>query len=540
MQRAETASSQMRTFISDYEREMEPLAKQAALAHWQLQLQSSVHNQQAAAEAAALVRMVLADKAKWNLLRNIDANALEDTTLLRQHTLLATSFRINQLEADEIAEMEELRSSLSARYNMHRAKMNGEECSDNHLDEILANSQDSLERQRAWEASKTVGEVAEEQLLDLVRLRNRCAVKLGYRNYYEMALDAQEIRQEELSAVLKDLEDGCRPLWVRFRNGLDAKLAAQFAVSPSELMPWHHSNRFFQTVKQSDINLDEVYTHTDAVETTRTVFQAMGLPVDDLLARADLYERVGKCQHAFCLNVDRKGDIRVLCNITPGERWLTTTLHEFGHAVYDKFIKIDLPYVLRRPSHAITTEAVALFMGRLPSTSKFMATFSGRSEPECSVLASRAEHGQLTHQLVFLHWCMVMTHFERELYSNPGQDLNNLWWDLVEHYQRIKRPPHRNKPDWAAKIHFASSPVYYHSYLLGEMAASQITRSAVQLTSSSVRNLEISPAVGNYLQTKLFNSGATLRWDRWVAEATGSPLSAASFVNDLHAIEGTR
>jgi len=44
-----------------------------------------------------------------------------------------------------------------------------------------------------------------------------------------------------------------------------------------------------------------------------------------------------------------------------------------------------------------------------------------------------------------------MTEFERKLYENPDQDLNNLWWSIVEKYQHIKKPANWNNPDWAAK-----------------------------------------------------------------------------------------
>ncbi len=57
-----------------------------------------------------------------------------------------------------------------------------------------------------------------------------------------------------------------------------------------------------------------------------------------------------------------------------------------------------------------------------------------------------------------------MLRFEMGLYQQPDQDLNKLWWDLVEKYQNIRRPPARDyeAADWASKIHVVSAPVYYH------------------------------------------------------------------------------
>ncbi len=75
--------------------------------------------------------------------------------------------------------------------------------------------------------------------------------------------------------------------------------------------------------------------------------------------------------------------------------------------------------------------------------------------------------------LVFSRWAQVMYRFEKSMYENPDQDLNQLWWNMVEKYQMLTKPEGRNMPDWATKIHIALYPCYYHNYLLGEMLASQ-------------------------------------------------------------------
>ena len=68
----------------------------------------------------------------------------------------------------------------------------------------------------------------------------------------------------------------------------------------------------------------------------------------------------------------------------------------------------------------------------------------------------------------------VVLRFEKAMYEDPKQDLNKLWWDLVEKYQLIKRPEGRNAPDYASKIHIVSAPAYYHNYMMGQLFASQV------------------------------------------------------------------
>ena len=98
----------------------------------------------------------------------------------------------------------------------------------------------------------------------------------------------------------------------------------------------------------------------------REFYAGIGLPIDDVIARSDLYEKPGKSPHAFCTDIDREGDVRVLANIVPNEYWMGTMLHELGHSVYSsKNIPQTLPYVLRTEAHILTTEGVAMMFERL-------------------------------------------------------------------------------------------------------------------------------------------------------------------------------
>ena len=149
----------------------------------------------------------------------------------------------------------------------------------------------------------------------------------------------------------------------------------------------------------------------------------------------------------------------------------------------------------------------------------------------------RAIRGQL---LVQTRWCLVMCHMERALYRDPAQDLDRLWWDLVERYQALTRPDGRNGPDWASKIHFSVAPVYYHNYMLGEMMASQlqhhIQREVLGNGADVWQRYVTSPAVGRFLQAGLYRSGRLTDWRETLRRATGGTLSPVALVEDLAAV----
>ncbi len=110
---------------------------------------------------------------------------------------------------------------------------------------------------------------------------------------------------------------------------------------------------------------------------------------------------------------------------------------------------------------------------------------------------------------------------------------------MVERYQLVRKPEGRDEPDWAAKIHFAIAPCYYHNYMLGELLASQLHHYIVY----EVLKLETDEGVsyvgerkaGEYLQKKVFDVGSVYRWDEMIRRATGEELTpkyfAGQFVN---------
>jgi peptidyl-dipeptidase A len=127
----------------------------------------------------------------------------------------------------------------------------------------------------------------------------------------------------------------------------------------------------------------------------------------------------------------------------------------------------------------------------------------------------------------------VMYHFEKVLYENPDrEDLNALWWDLVEEIQFIKRPLGRDEPDWAAKIHVAIAPVYYHNYVLGHLFAAQL-RNHLEKHVVGDGPFFTSELAGRYLQEAVFGPGARDHWEYTILRATGEKLNPDYFVKSL-------
>ena len=520
-----------RELIERISAQLEPADVAHGRAEWRLTTTGDEAAQSEMAEARARWMRLFADDALWERVRALRAESGTDPLVARQLDVLYSMFLEYRFAPDEIERIASLEAETNHLFNTYRGRIGDRKVTSNDIEQILASSTDIAERRAAWEASKGVGPIVRENVLELARLRNGAAQRAGFRDFYAMQLAAQEIDESWLFGTLERLRTLTEEPFRRRKAELDARIAAEMGFAADDLQPWHYADPFFQERPDiGDFKLDPLFEAADIEALTLATYDGLGFDIRDIVERSDLYEREGKDQHAFCLNIGRSGDVRVLCNLRPTARWMETNLHEFGHAVYDKHLDYGLPYLLRNVAHINCTEAIAMLMGRLPNLPDWLVGIRGVERAEADRIGGVLRDQLSTQMLILVRWCLVMIHFERDLYGDPDRDdLNTLWWDYAERFQGLTRPEGRDEPDWASKIHLALAPVYYHNYMLGEMIASQIQH-RVEATAGGLVN---SATAGAYLRDGLFRLGATLRWDRTVEQLTGEPLSVEYFATQF-------
>jgi len=497
-------------------------------AYWDSQVEVTPESERRRAELELELRRIKGDPDALAAVEGALQDDIHDPVLKRQLEVLRLSLLGNQMQEPQRELLVELSSAVESDFASFRPELDGRTVSDNEIDEILRSSNDPDLRRSAWEASKEVGALVADRVRELARVRNEMARDLGYADYYGMSLDLQEMSEEWLFDVMGRLERLTEEPFRAWKGALDGRLRERF--STQQLYPWHYADPFFQqTPPDGRVSLDDALQNLSASELCDKTFGSWGIDLGSVLDASDLYPRDRKCQHAFCLNVDRDGDVRILANVVPGERWVEVMLHESGHAAYDITIDPKLPYLLRRPAHIFVTEAIAILSGRLTRDPEWLTNVAGLASSEIGAIEADIRRTKAAHSLLFARWVLVMVHFEHDLYADPEADLDARWWELVERMQLVTAPPGRGSPDWAAKFHTAVAPVYYHNYLLGEMLASQLEATCSRECGGLVGMKE----AGILLSERVFAPGNLMTWSVLIEEATGSSLSPDDFVSGL-------
>jgi peptidyl-dipeptidase A len=530
----EKMENRMMEFITGHEEKIIPLYREATLASWNANISGTDDDWKKSQEASFNYATIFTDTVAFKELSEIkESGEVKDSILARQVELLYNAYLSGQVDTSLIAEQIRMETEISKKYSNFRAILNGKELSDNEIVNILKTSVNSRELQAAWEAHKLIGPVVADDVIILVRHRNNIAQKLGFSNYHEMSLKISGQDPEEITKIFDELDNLTRDNFSELKNDIDNYFSKRYKRSVSSLQPWHYQDRFFQEGPEIySVDYDKYYKQQDPVKLASAFYDGIGLNVDAILAKSDLYEKPGKNQHAFSIDIDKAGDVRTLDNIRPDSYWMNTILHELGHGVYSYYNDMSLPFTLREPAHTFTTEAIANMFGRLATDPQWMKNMGIIDDEESKKIAEESSKALRLQMLVFSRWAQVMYRFEKAMYEDPEQDLNLLWWTNVEKYQQLRKPEGRDMPDWASKIHVALYPCYYHNYLLGELLASQLFN-YIETNVSGNQSFVGDKAIGAYLKEKVFMPGSRYQWNDMIEKATGEKLTAKYYAKQF-------
>jgi peptidyl-dipeptidase A len=484
-----------------------------------------------------------------------DEDALEPMTVRMLRAVLESA-AYAPMSAPELARRRiEAESQQSARLDGFQFCMarEGDACTQpvttNDIDRILFESRDLAERRQAWEASKEVGPVLREGLLELRDLRNGVAREMGYDDFFTFQVSNYDMSREEMMALLDRLVLEIQPLYQELHCWVRHTLAERYgAEEVPERIPAHWvGNRWGQSWPGlvDGVELDTLVEGREPewiVEQAERFYVSMGFPElpESFFERSDLYpvpegDDRRKNAHASAWHMDLGTDVRSLMSVEVNWRWFETTHHELGHIYYYlAYARDEVPPLLRgganRSFHEGVGELISLASAQVPYLRAIELLEEGETLDSDQVLLDSA----LTGPITFLPFAAgVMSHYEHDLYAEelPAAELNTRWWRYVGQYQGIAPPEPRDPEgcDAATKTHINDDPGQYYDYALATVLRYQlhdhICRTILEEDPHACNYYE-REEVGAFLQG-ILSQGATRDWREVLREAVGGELSAA-------------
>lgn len=413
-----------------------------------------------------------------------------------------------------------------------------EEASLSMLATNLAMNPDPAARRSSLEAYRRLERwVLDNGFLDIVRLRNRFARALGYRDYFDYKVRKNEnMSPEQLFAILDDFEAATRDA---NRRALEALKAAK---GEDALAPW---NLRFHMNGDVLRRMDPYLPFGKGLQRWVDSFRRLGIAFRGATMQLDLLERRGKYQNGFChgpmpSHFDDQGRwvpgrINFTAEAKPdqagsGWRALNTLFHEGGHAAHFANVTQNSPCFSQEfaPTSMAYAETQSMFCDSLLEDADWLKRYArdaaGAAMPDTLIRArieSRQPFMALEERSI-----AVVAYFERALYRLDDAALQP---EAVLALARDFEARIQGLPDGAPRPILAiphllnqEAAAAYHGYLLAHMAVYQTRAFFLRRFGYLTDN----PAIGPLLAEHYWAPGNSIDHDATLRRLTGEGFSA--------------
>lgn len=299
----------------------------------------------------------------------------------------------------------------------------------------------------------------------LVKVRDKMAKKMGYKNFTELGyyrMGRIDYDREAVEKFRENVVSAITPVVADMKKDVAQKLGID-------------KIKFYDDAVYSK---DEVPTRDCSVEEffnrAEEMYSDMDKDLSALFSRMvneeafDVLPRDGKTGGGYCTTFDDFGKIFILANFNGTSGDIDVITHEFGHAVAMNYAmqkngdELGIGGCETAECHSMSMEFIAW-----PYMDKFFGS-----------LASAYRRKHLSDALTFIPYGCIVDEFQHEVYDHPEMtpaERNALYLRLSKKYRPYLSydgiPYLENGTRWQFQAHIFESPFYYIDYCLAETVA---------------------------------------------------------------------
>lgn len=310
-------------------------------------------------------------------------------------------------------------------------------------------------------------EVLDEIYDKLVKNRHSQAVKLGFKNYVELAYlrknrfyspeDVAKFRNEVLSVMV--------PENVKYKKQQAENIGiADFKFYDNDFFFADGNPKPKCSVKEMLNRAQELFSNLSS-ETKELV---------DLMMENELFDietRPGKRTGGYCTTITDYGYPFIFSNSNGTDGDVKTLMHETGHAFASYTAQKNIPYISIRHAPMEACETHSMSMEFL--SSPWHNLFFGEDSAKFSL-----SHALGT--LYFVPYGVIVDYFQELVYSNPDwtpEERNQAWLKLENQFRPYidfdSLPFYSRGGGWQRQIHIYCLPFYYIDYSIAQTLALQ-------------------------------------------------------------------
>lgn len=384
-------------------------------------------------------------------------------------------------------------------------------CAKVNFEPKIIDIQNDLEKKLAdYPNVKFSDKEIEDEILELVKLRNEKAKELGYSNYAYMVLQNTGIDTAWFENLIQKIDKSTFSDYNKFLN----------RISRNKNKPEYSDLRSYiiKLYELDDLCKSKDFDRKEQID---RILNNIGIDLNVLPIQFkfnDLPPGMGGFGNA----IEIPNDFRV---VAMKELSFHNILHEIGHGLQWTNVKIKSP-VLKGYEWCMGNipslyyEAMAETIAKFSDNRTYVEQYGYTKKEIDSLLYLKKELGPL-----YLRYKLVNCLFEIELYKNPDKPAATIKHDLYKKYLSIER-------DFTTRsnlifLSYVSYPVYEQNYLISDIISWQIHD---YLKKEYGDDYVLNEKVGVFLKLKLWNNGELMEWHNRILDATGKPLDLDGYI----------
>lgn len=501
-------------YLDTLENKYEEACVQTGMANWNLYSGEAVHNLDAAKAKFAKIFLDSSDKKLIEVWR-AKASSLADDTLARRLELWWRCFLGGSIYSDSAIAANE--NYLQKKITNFKFSYLGNRISLAEIGTRLRIEPNTKQRKNYWLITSQLSDNAQDELVELVKLRNEKAKQLGFYNYYSLSLFLQQIKEDWLLKTLNNLEEKTRANFQEFIESSRKKLKLK------KFYPWDFDAAVYRWASISDSH----FPKDSIFPILHRFHKNIGFKVDSLPIKETIKDIPFG---GLNIGINIPHDSRYLLNPITGKRFYNLAFHEYGHALHTVHTQIRYPILkgyewIPGASCGAYAEGVAELQAEFVNDPEWLRTYTSASQDDAEKYVATRTFGDL----YYLRRTLKDFFFEYEMYKNPDQDLAALEREMYKKYLLVEidsTMPHR----YASSIWYVMYPCYYQNYILSKMIAAQVYEVIVnKFGSSRISNPELS----GWIIEHLYANGEIQEWYERIRNTTGKSLETGAYLRTL-------
>ncbi len=354
------------------------------------------------------------------------------------------------------------------------------------------------------------------KIIELIKLRNKKARELGYKDYVEFYMEVSGIGMKWYTETLSLLEKRTAEPYRKLIQELKQKKEID-KVDMNTILGFYR--KYYMT------NLGKPGKSAEIIEKLKNSLSDIGINYAELpVVHVDKELPPGIGGQG--LSIDVPEDFRM---VTVPSAFLDFIFHEMGHGLNSIYTKINLPIFeayewSRGCADEAMREGMAEVIARISRHPAWRKKYAGETDEE---IKKRREIMR-KYAPAYIRFQLLTIETELCFYRNPDADLVELRNKLLKKY--VFADSEDNKPLRARGLIYVSYPVYIQNYLFGEIISWQIHRDMEKRFGA---DYIFKKEVRDYLIKYFYQDGELHDWQERLKMATGSKLDVEGYLKYL-------